>query len=125
MAVVGEATGGTPLGEFMQKLENEVRAQQCIVREMIQRVGCKESVESKAKQLLAWLVEKLGRFKLNGPFLRYSDLSRVVELESFATLAYERIGFWDNFDAVASTYPPLLGIAFLFFREQSEQHPKS
>ena len=113
---------GTPLGEFLQQLENEVKAQKSIARDMIHRVGGKEGIESKAKQSVAWFAEKLGRFKLNDAVLRYSKLSRVVELETLAAAAQERIAFWDNFDAVASKDQRLNGITFSFFREQSRQH---
>lgn len=113
---------GTPLGEFLQKLENEVKAQKSIARDIIHRIGGKEGIESKAKQSAAWFAEKLGRFKLNDSILRYSDLSRVVELEALAAAAQGRIGFWDNFDAVASKDTRLEGITFSFFREQSQQH---
>jgi hypothetical protein len=113
---------GGPLGEFLQQLENEVTAQKSITRDMIHRIGGKEGIESKAKQSAAWFAEKLGRFKLNDAILRYSELSRVVELETLAAAAQERIAFWDNFDAVASQDQRLDGITFSFFREQSQQH---
>ena len=113
---------GTPLGEFLQQLENEVKAQKSVVRDIIHRLGGKEGIESKAKQSAAWLVEKLGRFKLNDSLLSYSELSRVVELETLAAAAQERIGLWDNFDAVGGHDQRLDGITFSFFREQSQQH---
>jgi hypothetical protein len=64
----------------------------------------------------------LGRLKLNDSLLRYSELSRVVEVETLAAAAQERISFWDNLDAVASRDTRLEGITFPFFREQSQQH---
>ena len=113
---------GTPLGDFLQTLENEVNAQKSIARDIIHRIGGKEGIESKAKQSVAWFAEKLGRFKLNDSLLRYSELSRVVELETLAAAAQERVSFWDNFDAVASLDSRLDGITFSFFRDQSQQH---
>ena len=113
---------GTPLGDFMQKLENEVKAQKSIARDIIHRIGGKEGIESRAKQSAAWFAEKLGRFKFNDSLLTYSKLSRVVELETLAAAAQERIAFWDNFDAVASQDPRFDGITFSCFREQSQQH---
>lgn len=44
---------GTPLGEFLQQLENEVKAQKSIARDIIHRIGGKEGIESKAKQSAA------------------------------------------------------------------------
>lgn len=110
---------GTPLGEFLQPLENEVKAQQTVIKDIMHRIGAKEGIESKAKQKAAWFAEKLGRFKLNDSLLRYSELSRLLELETLAAAAQGRIGFWDNLDAAASDDTRLAGITLSFFREQS------
>jgi len=112
----------TPLGEFLKQLENEVKAQQSIVKDIIHRIGCKETVESRLKQSAAWMAEKLGRLKLNDSLLSYSDLSRVVELETLAAAAQERIALWDNLHAVEESDSRLQGITFSFFREQSQEH---
>ena len=112
----------TPLGQFLQQLENEVRAQKAIARDVIHRIGGKDTVESRVKQGAAWFAEKLGRFKLNDSLLKYSDLSRVLELETLAAAAQERIALWDNLNAVASHDSRLDGIGFSHFRGQSQQH---
>ena len=46
-----------PLGEFLQKLENEVKAQKSIVSDMIHRIGGKKTMESRAKHAAAWFAE--------------------------------------------------------------------
>jgi hypothetical protein len=112
----------TPLGEFLQKLENEVKAQKSIVVDMIQRIGGKKTIESRVKQGAAWFAEKLGRLKLNDSLLTYSDLSRVIELEAMSAAAQERIVLWDSIDYVAADDARLEGITFAFFRDQSQQH---
>jgi hypothetical protein len=112
----------TPLGEFLQQLENEVQAQKSIVNDVIHRIGGKSSIESRLKQGAGWFAEKLGRFKLNDSLLTYSNLSRVVELEALSAATQERIALWDNLDCVAGSEPRLDGITFSFFREQSQQH---
>ena len=40
--------------------------------------------ESKPKEAVAWVGEKIGRLKLNGQIRGYSPLSRVLELEALA-----------------------------------------
>ena len=123
--LIGRCRGSNqdgPLGGFLQQLENEAAAQKSITRDVILRIGGTEGLESRAKQSLGWLVEKLGRFKLNDSLLSYSALSRVVELETLAVAAQERIALWDNLDAVAGADSRLDGITFSFFREQSQRH---
>jgi hypothetical protein len=111
-----------PLGEFLQKLENEVKAQKSIVSDMILRIGGKKTIESRAKQGVAWFAEKLGRLKLNDSLLTYSDLSRAIELEAMSAAAQGRIALWDNLDSVGANDSRLEGITFAFFRDQSQQH---
>ena len=110
------------LAEFLRQLENEVQAQKSITRDVIHRIGRKETLQGRLKQGAAWFAEKLGRFKLNDSLLTYSDLSRVVELEALAAAAQERIAMWDSLDAVADQDSRLGGITFSYFRDQSHQH---
>ncbi len=112
----------TPLCEFLQQLENEVKAQQSIASDIIHRIGGKDTIESRLKQGAAWFAEKLGRLKLNDSLLTYSDLSRVVELETLSAAAQERVALWDNLHAVEESDSRLEGITFCYFRDQSEQH---
>ena len=109
----------TPLGEFLDQLHTELSAQQSVVRDVLRRLG---SSESSLKQGAAWFAEKLGRFKLNDTLLRYSKLSRVLELEALAATGSERLALWDNLEAVASKDERLKGITFAFFRDQSRRH---
>lgn len=112
----------SPLGDFLQQLENEVSAQKSIARDIVHRIGGKIGIQARLKQGAAWFAEKLGRCKLNDSILKYSDLSRVVELETLAAAAQERVALWDNFAALARKDPRLEGITFSFFHEQSQQH---
>jgi hypothetical protein len=108
-----------PLSEFLERMHVEVKAQRSVVKDVMHRIGGRESL---IKGSGAWLAEKLGRFKLNGTVLTYSSLSRVLELETLAAAALERIAVWDNLDAIAAADERLAGISFGFFRQQSREH---
>ena len=109
----------SPLGDFLERMHVEVKAQRSIARDVMHRIGGRESL---VKGSGAWLAEKLGRFKLNGTVLTYSSLSRVLELETLAAAAVERIAVWDNLDAIAASDERLAGISFDFFRQQAREH---
>ena len=113
---------GTPLGEFLQQLGKEVAAQKSVVQDITYRISGKVAFESRLKQGAAWLAEKAGRFKMNGSFLSYSGLSRLVELETLAAAAQERVSFWDNLDAVAHRNSRLAAMNCSFLRDQSQEH---
>lgn len=112
----------TPLGAFLDRLETETRAQQSIVQDVLHRIGARRGIGSRAKQGAAWLAVMFGGFKLNGSLVRYSDLSRVLELEALTATAQARIALWDNLHAVASRDARLGDITFSFFRDQAQEH---
>ncbi len=112
---------GTPLGDFLHRLGVEVEAQKSIVSDLIRRA---DGSESMVKKGAAWFAEKLGRFKLNDSVLKYSDLSRVIELETLSAAAQERVALWDTLNAVAGGDERFSGITFAFFRDQSQEHLK-
>lgn len=113
---------GSPLDEFLQKLESELTGQKSVVENLIQRIGGKATVQSQLKQGAAWFAEKLGRFKINDSLSGYSELSQLVELETLAAAAQERNAMWDNLDALAGSDPRLNDISFSSLLEQSQQH---
>lgn len=109
----------SPLNDFLQRMYVEVQAQRAVVKDVMHRVGVRRSL---LKASGAWLAEKVGRTKLNGTILSYSSLSRVLELETLAAAAVERIAVWDNLDAIGAADERLAGISFDFFRQQAERH---
>jgi hypothetical protein len=60
-----------------------------------------------AKLAAAWLAEKVGRLKLNGQLLQYSDLSRLLELEGLGVGIHGKMDLWRALIAVRDAYPPL------------------
>ena len=49
---------------------------------------------SRLKRASTWGAEKIGRMKLNGRLLRYSDLSRVYEAEGLMALIGMKRSMW-------------------------------
>ena len=73
---------GTSLGDFLEQLSREIAED----RETLEAVMARLDVDrSSAKPAAAWLMEKVGRLKLNGQLRGYSPLSRLVELEALET----------------------------------------
>jgi len=107
----------TPLGDFLDRLRVDVRGQRSVIADLLRRFDGEPSL---AKTGMAWLLEKLGRAKPNDWLLSYSPLSRVVELESLAAAAQERVSMWNNLDAISTSDPRLAGISFVHFRDQAQ-----
>ena len=113
---------GSALGDFLQRLENEVRGQRAVARDVLHRLGGKNAWEGKLKQGAALVAERMGRFKLNDSWFAYSDLSRLVELETLCAAAQERVALWDSLAAISTDEGPWEGISLTHFRDQSQKH---
>ena len=84
---------GSPLGLLLHRYVGEVNEQKHCVEHLIRAVGEEPSV---AKQAAAWVMEKMGRLKMNNSLTRYSDLSRLLELESLICAADARLHLWQS-----------------------------
>jgi hypothetical protein len=83
---------GNPLGAFLSEvLVPEIVEDRETLRALMGRLGIPESG---VKVTAGWLLEKLGRAKLNGEWLRYSPLSRLLELEGLAAGIEAKRAMW-------------------------------
>jgi hypothetical protein len=95
---------GTALGAFLQQLLDDIlddrRALEDLMRRMRFPVDCR-------KVTAAAVAEKVGRLKLNGRLLGYSDLSRVVELEGLTAGVALKLRLWHGLAALRDLDPEL------------------
>ena len=75
---VARENRGSPLGEFLERLLVEILEDKRSLEGVLQAAGVRPSP---IKPRVAWVLEKIGRLKLNGRIRRYSPLSRLLELE--------------------------------------------
>jgi hypothetical protein len=71
----------TELGAFMDRLVEEIAEDRQTLREFMDII---DTGPDRIKVAGGWIIEKLGRLKLNGQLIGYSPLSRLVELESLS-----------------------------------------
>ncbi len=90
---------GSELEDELDRLIREVEEDRRQVRELLERSGMRES---RTKQLLASVGEKIGRLKLNGQLRGYSDLSRLVELEGLCLATEHRLNLWRSLETGTS-----------------------
>ena len=75
----------TELGGFLERLIADLREERRLLHEMLELLGASPD---RLKQGAAWLAEKAGRLKPNNALLKYSELSRLIELEALAAAAH-------------------------------------
>ncbi|WP_338867200.1 hypothetical protein [Myxococcus stipitatus] len=82
-----------PVGHFLAGLIPELREDQHTLEAVMRVLVVRGDV---LKSRVAWALEKVGRLKLNGSWVRYSPLSRLVELEALCSATEGRISLWST-----------------------------
>ncbi len=106
------------LDSFLTSLQTALRQERSTLKDILSRLG---GIEDPAKQAAAWFLEKVGRLKLNGRLLGYSDLSRLEELEALALGLQGKQAFWETLGEVGANDPRLAGLDFDRLREQARR----
>jgi hypothetical protein len=95
---------GTPLGTFLARLTTDIDEDRRALETLMSDLGIRRDV---VKDAAAWMAEKVGRLKLNGKLVGYSDLSRLVELEGLSLGVEGKLVMWRNLSRVRQRYPAL------------------
>ena len=82
---------GSEWGAFLERLSDEIEADRTELVKLMDALGVKQDV---LKDAAAWLGEKVGRLKLNGQLVGYSELSRLVELDGLALGITGKLALW-------------------------------
>ena len=95
-----KSNAATAFGDPLRRLAAEIEDDRRTVQNMVAEFGFRES---KAKDAVAWVGEKVGRLKLNGQIRGYSPLSRVLELEALSVGVAGKLALCQSLQTVAST----------------------
>ena len=116
-----EENAGALFGRRLEEILKEIKKDQAVVQDLIQRVGSKENPLKKAG---AWLTEKAGRIKLGGT----GDPGGLARLELLETLAMGIQGkraLWRALRVAVNRHPVLRDLDLdLLERRAVEQHDR-
>lgn len=100
---------GNPLGDYLASLIPELEQDRAVVQQVLSALKVPRAT---FKQSAAWVMERLGRLKLNGRLVSYSPLSRFVELEGLCLGTQGRRSMWRVLRRLARTERALAGFDF-------------
>lgn len=109
--------GNSGVGQYLESLLPVLHDDQIQIRKLLRRLGAGEST---AKKLGGWMLEKAGRLKLNNALFRYSDLSRLIELEALMVFLRAQVGMWSVLGRCCSEDARFEGIDFAWTSRQLE-----
>ena len=116
-----EENAGTLLARRLEEILKEIRKDQAVLQDLIERLGSKEN---RLKKAGAWLAEKAGRVKLGGTG-DPGELARLELLETLAMGIHGKRALWRALRVVALRYPVLQGVDLdLLERRAVEQHDR-
>ncbi len=111
-----------PLERFFRDLRNEIDADQEILKELIAKLGEKESAVRKAG---AWIVEKLSRAKIQLSETREGEMGLFLALEGLALGINGKQSLWRALATASETAPPLRGPDYATLEKRAvEQHDR-
>ncbi len=116
-----EENAGTLYGRRLEEVLKEIKKDQTVLQNLIERVGSKENPLKKAG---AWLAEKAGRVKLGGTG-DPGGLARLEVLETLGIGMQGRRALWRALRVVAKKHPVIGDLDLdLLERRAVEQHDR-
>jgi len=110
---------GSPLGDDLVRLVREIEEDRETLEELMELANVRRA---SVKEGGAWLVERLGRLKMNGRLVGYSPLSRLEELEGLRLGIEGKRSLWRNLLEVGAEIEAWEGVDFasLIARAESQ-----
>jgi hypothetical protein len=113
---------GKPLERFFRELRDEIDADQETLKELIAKLGEKESAVRKAG---AWIVEKLSRAKIQLSETHEGEMGLFLALESLALGITGKRLLWRALASASETAPRLRGPDYATLEKRAiEQHDR-
>ena len=113
---------GKPLERFLRDLRNEIDTDQETLKELIAKLGEKESTVRKAG---AWIVEKLSRARIQLSETREGEMGLFLALEALALGITGKRSLWRALAVAAETVTQLRGPDYGTLEKRAvEQHDR-
>lgn len=106
---IKELNEGTPLGELMESISDEIEEDRELLADLMEKLG---TSKNPVKQLTGWLAEKAGRLKFSGMTSGDRQLGTFLALESLTLGVRGKWCMWRVLKDVRDEYEPLQSLDF-------------
>jgi hypothetical protein len=113
-----ESNAGSALGDVLRRLSTEIEDDRRTLQAIVAALGFRES---RTKETVAWVGEKVGRLKLNGQLRGYSPLSRILELEALSVGVAGKLALWQSLKSTPALSERLSGFDLDQLAERAQQ----
>lgn len=112
---------GNPVGEYLTVFRVELEQDRAVLERVMKELDVSPPP---LKERAMWLMERVGRLKLNGRLMGYSPLSRVMELEGLCMGTQGRLCLLRSLERLARMERRLAGIDFAALIARAEAQLK-
>lgn len=105
------------LAASLRELLAEIKQDQAVLRDLRSRV---KGRESRVKDAIAWLLDKLSRLKLN-EFSRHRDLNRLEKLEELLLGVRGKLALWASLEAASGSDDRFSDVDFPELKQRAQQ----
>lgn len=113
---------GTPLAAQLEVIVDEIQQDRAALLGVMDRLGVSRSP---VKEVAGLMAERAGRLKLNGQFLGYSPLSRLIELEGLCAGVDAKGSMWRSLEHIAPSRPELSGVDLKALAERADRQRRA
>jgi hypothetical protein len=106
---IAERIQGTPFGEAMQRIAEEIESDRETLAGLMERLG---TSRNPVKQASTWMAEKFSRVKLTGLSAGEDELGLLLSLETLSLGVEGKASLWEALKAVHERYPALATVDF-------------
>lgn len=111
-----------PLSFFLSELVSEIDEDHKVLKDVYARV---HSAENLPKKAMTWLLSKVSRLKLEDAFSKYTDLTRLEELEGLALGIHGKRKLWAALEAARGTDERFRDVDFQALQQRARrQHDR-
>ncbi|MDQ4143855.1 MAG: hypothetical protein M3198_08975 [Actinomycetota bacterium] len=109
---------GTEWGPFLERLAEDIEEDRLALLNLMSALGIRQDL---LKDAAAWLGEKVGRLKLNGQLVGYSELSRLIELDGLAIGIEGKGALWRTLQRLDLEEAEAAGMDFVQLEERAKK----
>ena len=110
--------GGNPIGHQVGEIVEQIEEEATVLRNVLRTLDISPS---RTKAAGAWVAERLGRLKLNNELVRYSPLSRVLELEGLQGGVRAKQCLWRALLLASDEHPELQKFPLAELRDTADE----
>ena len=114
---IAEDTGGTPTGDAMGRLADDIDSDRAVLEDLVERLGLRRHA---VKQAAAWMAEKMCRLRLNRVSAGSDAIALLMSMETLSMGIEGKRCLWQALEEVARHEPAVAELDLTTLQKRAE-----